>query len=66
MGAELCCPIQDMPSGAAPPEQGTNTFLLKQDQEGIAQRPRCDRDGFGCVEPVTFQPGHWQEVNCEH
>lgn len=52
MGAELCCPIQDVPSGAAPPEQGTNTFPLKQDQEGIAQRPRGDWGGFSCVGPV--------------
>lgn len=52
MGAELWRDIQDIPSRAAQTEQGTNTFPLKQDQEGIAQRPGCDWDGFSCVGPV--------------
>lgn len=50
---------------AAPPEQGTNTFPLKQDQEGIAQRPRCGWDGFSCVGPVRHSSQdteHLQDV----
>lgn len=53
-----------MPSGAAPPEHGTNTFPLKQDQEGIAQRPRCDWDGFSCVR--ASEGFSQDEVSCGH